>query len=130
MEAKGPTREPARERFAAPQHLLDLDEAARRLVKESPAGPHGHRQIALHKTGHTTLALFVFDSGGRIPRHRAHGTVIIQALQGRLNIVTPDATHLLSAGMILVLAPDVLHDVTAEEASRMLLTVSLVPPSV
>jgi len=127
METNNPTREPARERFATQEHLLDLNEAARRLIEESPAGPQGHRQIALHKTSHTTIALFVFEAGGRIPQHQARGTVIIQALEGRLSVVTPEATQTLSTGKVLVLAPDVPHDVTANEPSQMLLTVALVP---
>ncbi|RYG26697.1 hypothetical protein EON82_02250 [bacterium] len=125
METNNSTREPARERFAAQEHFLDLDEAANRLLAESDPGQLGHRQIALHKTSHTTIALFVFESGGRIPQHRAHGAVIIQALQGRLRIGTPEGGHTLTHGQALVLAPDVPHDVTAEEPSRMLLTVSL-----
>lgn len=120
-------REPARDRFAAPEQSIDLDEAGRRLLAEPHAGQHGHRQIALYKTNHTTLALFAFEAGGRMPKHRARGTVIVQVLRGSLRIATPDATHALSAGQILVLAPGVPHDVSADEAAQMLLTVSMVP---
>lgn len=122
-------REPARDRFATHEHFLDLNDAAQRLLEEPLTGRHGHRQIALHKTSHTTIALFVFERGGRIPEHRAHGTVIIQALAGRLNVSAAEATHALVQGQVLVLAPDVPHAVSAEEASQMLLTVSLVPRS-
>lgn len=127
MTPNDPTREPARDRFATPEHLLDLNEATQRLLAEPATGSHGHRQIALHKTSHTTIALFAFEAGGRIPQHRAHGAVIVQALSGRLRIATPKTVHTLAEGQILVMAPDVPHDVTAEEASRMLLTVSLKP---
>lgn len=130
METNNATREPARDRFAAQEHFLDIEEAAKRLLSEPDKGQNGHRQIALHKTSHTTIALFVFEPGGRIPQHRAHGAVIIQTLQGRLRVATTESNHTLSPGQVLVLAPDVPHDVTAEEASRMLLTVSLAPPKV
>lgn len=123
-------RQPARERFATSEQYIDLNDAVRRLLDEPHAGQHGHRQIALHKTSHTTIALFAFEAGGRIPEHRAHGTVIIQALAGRLNVSAVEATHVLVQGQVLVLAPDVPHAVSAEEASQMLLTVSLVPSSV
>ncbi len=128
MEANTPNREPARERFASSEHFFDLGEESRRLLEEPSA--HGHRQIALHKTSHTTIALFAFDAGGGLPEHRAHGAVCLQTLEGRLCVTTPDEAHTLMEGQLLVLAPDVPHDVVAETASRMLLTVSLAPPKV
>ncbi len=130
MEPSNPTRDPARERFAALAHLIDLPEAARSLLAESNPGHQGHRQIALHKTSHTTIALFAFEAGGVMPLHQAHGAVIIQALSGHLTVVTAEGAHEVTAGRVLVLAPDVPHDVTAQEASQMLLTVSLAPPKV
>ncbi len=130
MEENSPVREPARERFANAEHLIDLDEASRLLNEEDAQKTNGHRQIALHKTSHTTIAHFIFDSGGGLPRHRAHGAVVIHALEGCLRITTPETNYTLSAGQLLVLAPDVPHDVIAEVASRMLLTVSLIPPKV
>ena len=123
-QSNNPNREPARDRFATDQRLLDLGAEAQKLLEEPQSGPTGHRQIALHKTSNTTLALFAFDAGGHMPQHRAHGTVIIQVLKGRLRVATPDAEHALSAGQVLVLAPDVPHDVNADDAAQMLLTVS------
>jgi quercetin dioxygenase-like cupin family protein len=122
-----PTREPARDRFGSHEQFVDLNEAAQQLLQETHPGQHGHRQIALYKTNHTTLALFAFDAGGHMPLHRAHGTVIVQVLQGSLRLTTPEKTHSLTAGQVLVLAPDVPHDVTADQPAQMLLTVSLIP---
>lgn len=122
-----PVREPARDRFAPRELSFDLSDAARRLLEEPHDGQRGHRQIALYKTNHTTLALFAFEAGGHMPEHRTRGSVIIQVLQGSLRISTPDAAHALSAGQVLVLAPDVPHDVAADVASQMLLTVSMAP---
>ncbi len=81
-------RTPPRERFAATVVPLDLEAAAASLAAESHQGQSGHRQIALYKSHHTTLALFVFESGGSMPEHTAEGLVIIQALKGRLWVRT------------------------------------------
>ncbi|CAN5461319.1 hypothetical protein BH11ARM2_BH11ARM2_17920 [soil metagenome] len=122
-----PIREPARDRFAPRELAFDLSEAARNLLAEPHDGARGHRQVALYKSNHTTLALFAFEAGGRMPEHRARGTVIVQVIAGHLRLTTPDTTHALSAGQVLVLAPDVPHDVVADEPAQMLLTVSMVP---
>jgi quercetin dioxygenase-like cupin family protein len=117
-------------RFAPPAQAFDLDAAAAELAREegaTAASPHGHRQKTLYRHGNATLALFLFDAGGGIREHRANGTVFIQALQGRLTVGAEGQRHELPAGRLLVLAPGVRHDVTAEEPSRMLLTVCLVP---
>ncbi|MGV3618849.1 MAG: cupin domain-containing protein [Fimbriimonas sp.] len=119
-------RQPPRERFAQSEVQLDLAAAAQRLLDEPHEGQRGHRQIALYKTHHTTLALFAFDACGSMPEHRTAGAVIIHTLQGRLRVRTPEDAHVLAAGQVLVLAPGVPHDVVAEEASQMLLTVSMV----
>lgn len=119
-------REPARDRFASQELKLDFDEAAQRLLQESNTGQLGHRQIALYKSNHTTVALFAFEAGGRIPQHQAHATVLIQVLKGAIRVTTSEATHSLSSGQALVMSPDVPHDVVADEPSQMLLTVAKV----
>lgn len=113
-------------RFAAPQHVFDLDQVAARLQQELRAGQAGHRQETLYKHGRTTVSLFRFGHLTRLARHRANGIVTIQVLKGRLQINAEDQAHDLPAGRLLVLAPDVEHDVVAREESQMLLTVHLV----
>lgn len=120
------SREPARDRFAPCELLLDFNSAADKLLAELNSGQNGHRQIALYKTNHTTIALFAFEAGGRMPQHRARGTVVIHVLSGKLQVSTPDAKHALSGGQALVLTADVPHDVVAEEPSQMLLTVAMI----
>jgi quercetin dioxygenase-like cupin family protein len=119
------TREPARDRFAPSELLLDLNESARLLLEELHEGQHGHRQIALYKANHTTIALFVFEAGGHMPRHQTRGTVLVQVLAGKLKVTAPEGAHIVGAGQVLVLAPNVPHDVVAEEPSQMLLTVAM-----
>jgi quercetin dioxygenase-like cupin family protein len=113
------------ERFSAPQQLIDLRAAAADLAREAASAPHRHRQKTLIRYGGTTVALFHFSQGATMPEHLAHGTVTIHVLEGRMTIHAADQQHTLSAGKILVLAPDVKHDLHADAESHMLLTVHL-----
>jgi quercetin dioxygenase-like cupin family protein len=116
-------------RFAPSAQEFDLDAAAEELTREhrGAASAHGHRQKTLYRHGNSTLALFLFDARGGMREHRASGTVFIHVLQGRLTVNAEDQRHELPAGRVLVMAPGVVHDVRAEEPTRMLLTVCLQP---
>jgi quercetin dioxygenase-like cupin family protein len=122
------TRAHPEERFAPSAQTFDLDAAAKDLEREPTASANqGRRQKTLYRHGNTSLALFLFDAGASIKEHRAGGTVFIQVLKGRLAVHAQGQRHDLQADRVLVMAPDVPHDVYAEEASRMLLTVCLQP---
>jgi len=118
-------RTPPRERFAPDAIQFDLRATAAQLETESGEGQSGHRQIALYKHDKATLALFRFEQGGRMPAHRARGTVIVQVIEGKLSLDVAGEGHVLEAGGVLVLASGVEHDVHALEATLMLLTVCL-----
>ena len=113
-----------RERFAGPEHLFDLPDIASRLRTESGPVRHGHRQMTIFRKGQLTLILFAFEAGGRLADHRAEAEVMIMAVTGRLEVSTPDATHRLTSGSVLVLDAGVRHDVHAPEPSQMLLAVT------
>ena len=115
------------DRFAGPHHRFDLDAVAARLASEDAAGVAGHRQQMLYKHGPTSLALFLFGAGTRLPPHRTGGTVIIQVIKGRLTVNAGEQRHDLSAGSLVVLEANLQHEVIAHEESQMLLTVHLDP---
>ena len=117
------------QRFSAGQRKIDLQEATDQLQAEDGTSGQGHRQTTLYKHGGATIALFAFESGGRLAEHHTRGTVTIHALDGHLRINAGGEMYELAAGQLVVLAPDVPHDVTATAASRMLLHVHLQPPS-
>ncbi len=56
--------------------------------------------------------------------HRAPGRLSLQTLTGRLRLQVHDQTIDLPAGHVLVLDPDVAHDVEALEESAFLLTIA------
>lgn len=119
-------REAPAERFAGPEHFFDLNAQVTELARECHEGQHGHRQITLHHQGPVAMVLFAFEAGGEMKDHSANGLVTIHALEGALEVRTPQKTHVLTAGTMVVLDPKVVHNVRASQASRMLLTVHLV----
>jgi len=118
-------REHPEARFAAPEHVFDLNEAAARLRSEAPVGQRGYRQTALYREAPLTMVLFAFEAGGAMPEHATPGVVTIQVIEGALTVQTPEHTHELTAGAVLVLAPNERHGVRAGQASLMLLTIHL-----
>jgi quercetin dioxygenase-like cupin family protein len=115
------------ERFASPAQKFDLEGVARDLAAEPTATAQGHRQRMLFRRGNATLSLFLFEAGAALREHRTNGTVLIQVLQGRMAVTAGGERHDLPGGSVLSMAAGVPHDVYADVASRMLLTVCLEP---
>jgi quercetin dioxygenase-like cupin family protein len=111
------------DRFAGAEHLLDIPAALHALRTEPSPNTNGHRQIALMHHGPVRLVLFAFDAGGAMKKHAAPGWVTIHVLRGDMIVRTPATDHRLSEGMLLSLAPGVVHDVEAIQESNMLLGV-------
>ena len=82
----------------------------------------------LFRRGDATLSLFLFDAGSALREHRTNGTVLIQVLRGHMTVTAGGERHDLPGGSVLSMAAGVPHDVHADVASRMLLTVCLQPP--
>jgi quercetin dioxygenase-like cupin family protein len=116
-------RLPPRERFAAPESVLDVHAIASNLRIESTPVRHGHRQMTVFHKPPLTLIVFDFEAGGRLADHHADAQVTIMAVTGLLEVATSSGTHRLPAGSLVVLDPGVVHDVQAHVASQMLLTV-------
>jgi quercetin dioxygenase-like cupin family protein len=117
-------RRPPRERFSGTEHVFDLREIATGLRDEDEPVRDGHRQMTVYHKASVSLIVFDFEAGGRLMAHQADAEVMIQAIDGVLEVWTPTRTYRLPAGSLLVLDPGVTHDVFAAEESRMLLTVA------
>jgi quercetin dioxygenase-like cupin family protein len=81
--------------------------------------------MTLYQRPPVTQVLFAFESGGKMPTHRADGLVTIHALEGMLTVEAEGEAHTLTAGSMLILTPGVPHNVLAAQESAMLLTVHL-----
>lgn len=129
MSETNPTEPRLREhpvkRFEGDQHVLDLQAAVEKLKSEPHPATGGHRQIALYHYGSVTKVLFVFDAGGGLEKHSADGVVSIHVLSGALTVTAAEQSHELQPHQVLMLAPNVPHDVRATQDSQMLLTVHL-----
>ena len=115
------------ERFAGPEHRIALASVLAALRVEPHDGKDRHRQITVFSNGALRIVLFAFEAGGRLAAHRAPGFVVIMTTRGRVRVRTNHEVHELSAGEILVLDPDVEHDVEAQVEADVMLTVSLIP---
>lgn len=113
------------ERFAGASHVFDLGAVLNELRAEPHSGQDGHRQMTIFSRRPVTQVLFDFESGSELANHSAHGLVTIHVLAGLLMVQADGHDHELSADHILILNPEVRHDVRAIEASTMLLTVHM-----
>lgn len=118
-------RDHPRDRFRASERVIDLGRAARELRNATAPSASGHRQIAVHRRGPTTIALFLFDPGGELKEHRVEGLTCMHVLRGSVEIHTPTESHAVHGGQMLMLDPGVPHDVRAGIASEVLLTIHL-----
>lgn len=118
-------REHPATRFEGEQHVLDLNAAIEKLKGEPHPATGGHRQITLYHYGSVTKVLFAFDEGGALNEHAANGVVSIHVLHGALAVTAAGEINELQAGQVLMLTPNVPHDVRATQESQMLLTVHL-----
>ncbi|HVZ78960.1 MAG TPA: hypothetical protein VG818_13340 [Gemmatimonadaceae bacterium] len=118
-------RPPPAERFAGPEHQLDLGAEFAALRREQHDARDGHRQKTVYHRGSVRLVIFAFDRGGRLPQHSAPGVVTIHAIRGSVHVRTPEGDRVLDQGQLVVLDPLVPHDVHAPAEADMLLCVAL-----
>jgi quercetin dioxygenase-like cupin family protein len=83
----------------------------------------GRNAKTLAKHGDVRVVLTVMKAGEELRQHHAHGTVLIQLLQGRVTTSVLDRILELSPGHLLVLDPNLPHNVQAIEDSVVLLTI-------
>ncbi|MFO7654074.1 MAG: hypothetical protein R6X25_09660 [Candidatus Krumholzibacteriia bacterium] len=121
----GTERQDPDDRYAGDEHLFDLAASADDLRREEHPARDGHRQVTLVHEDGVTVILFDFEAGGQLKHHAADGLVMIHVIAGMVDVATPETTHPIGAGSLLVLAAGVRHDVSVREPSQVLLTVHL-----
>jgi quercetin dioxygenase-like cupin family protein len=105
--------------------VIDLRRSAAQLRSDERIPPSGHRQIAVHRRGSVTVALFSFEAGSVLKEHRVDGLVSVHVLRGAIEVHTATESHALHGGQLLFLAPGVPHDLHAPMPSDVLVTIHL-----
>lgn len=106
---------------AEPATRITLAEAEARLSADAEQPTRFER---LYQRGPVTIMLRQFERGATVPDHSVPGTAMALVTEGHLEITVGDQAHSLQAGQMLVMEPDVVHNVRAIEASQMLLTIA------
>ena len=114
-----------------PPHALAESVATFNLMAEleqlrrEAAWQRGDRNAkTLYKDADEQLVLTAMKAGTTLREHRAAGRIVIQTITGRLRVGLTDRTVDLPAGHLLVLEPNLPHDVEAVEESAFLLTIA------
>jgi quercetin dioxygenase-like cupin family protein len=103
---------------------FDLTAEVERLQTEESWRQGTRNAKTLVKESDLRIVVIVMRQGRRMEEHRAPGRLSIQTLTGRLRLHALDQTIDLAAGQVLVLDPDVAHDVEALAESAFLLTIA------
>jgi quercetin dioxygenase-like cupin family protein len=103
---------------------FDLAAEVERLQTEESWRQGMRNAKTLVKEPDIRIVVIALRQGGRMEEHRAPGRISIQTLTGRLRLQVRDQTIDLPAGHILMLDPDVTHDVEALDESAFLLTIA------
>jgi quercetin dioxygenase-like cupin family protein len=103
---------------------LDLsDEAA--MLRREPSWQQGDRNAKTFvKAGDLRLFLTTLKQGAIVKEHRAPGSAVVQTLSGRIRLRLPDQDVDLPAGALVVLEPNLPHDVEAVEESAFTITIA------
>ncbi len=114
-----------------PEHLAErhLEDAVRELdllaeardVSREAGQAHFARTLA--KQEGLRIVLLGLERGARIPQHHAASAISVQVLRGRLGFGVDGGERELPPGRMLVVAPDLPHDLVAFEDSVVLLVV-------
>lgn len=83
----------------------------------------GRNAKTLAKHGDIRVVLTAMKAGEELRQHHAHGTVLIQLLQGRVTTSVLDQVLELSPGHLVVLDPNLPHNLQAIQDSVVLLTI-------
>jgi quercetin dioxygenase-like cupin family protein len=83
------------------------------------------KTVALFKSVDLEVIRVVLLAGKSLPPHRVRGEITIQCIEGKIDVVANDTSHLLNAGQLLFLSGNVLHAVTALEDASALVTIVL-----
>ena len=125
-QTSGTDRRPPHE-LREPVTALDLlDEAA--ALRRDPAWEQSDRNAKTFvKAADVRLVLTTLKQGAIVKEHRAPGSAVVQTLSGRIRLGLPDQAVELPTGALVVLEPNLPHDVEALEESAFTITIAWPP---
>jgi len=100
---------------AAPGEIVDLASWADDLPSE--------KTKAIIKTNDIELARLVIPKGKEYPNHKVSGPIVVQCVQGKIELTAMGTTQELHSGQLLYLAAGELHSLKGVEDSVILLTI-------
>ncbi|PPK76310.1 hypothetical protein B0F87_104403 [Methylobacter tundripaludum] len=100
---------------AAPGEIVDLASWADDLPNE--------KTKAIIKTNEIELARLVIPKGKEYPNHKVSGPIVVQCVQGKIELTAMGTTQELHSGQLLYLAAGELHSLKGVEDSVILLTI-------
>jgi len=102
---------------AAPGEIVDLASWADDLPNE--------KTKVIIKTNDIELARLVIPKGKEYPNHKVSGPIVVQCLQGKVELTAMGATQELYSGQLLYLVAGEPHSLKGVEDSVILLTILL-----
>jgi len=88
--------------------------------------PDRVKPVSVLKSTGANVVVFAFAAGSRLPNHHSNQPVLLQALEGTLQITVNGADLTLSPGDLLHIEPGVEHNVSAHEPAKLQLTVLMI----
>lgn len=104
------------------EESFDLEALTGAIRAEDAYAREGHGARTLVRAADLRIVLVAMKEGATIKEHRARTTAAVHALRGRVRLRLAERAAELEAGHVLVIPPDVPHDVHALEESAFLLT--------
>ena len=102
---------------ASPGQLIDVRPLSNKLAEA--------RTTALFKTDQLEVMRLVVLADKTVPSHQVKGEITVQCLEGELEFVAGEETHLMKAGQLIHLAGGVEHALKALKDSSLLVTIVL-----
>ena len=98
------------------------------LLQRVRANKSKRTESSLLKTGPFRITVVALDTGGQLQDHAVDGPFTVQCLLGRVALSTGGREHRLTIGDVLVAEAAMPHDISAEEAIVLLVTVAAAGP--
>jgi quercetin dioxygenase-like cupin family protein len=104
--------------------VVDVGVAGDRMRELAPWRVHGHAAATLVREDDLRIVLLELRRGARLQEHKTTARVSVHVLRGRVRLSAGERRVTLTAGQLVVLDPDIAHDVEADVDSALLVTLA------